>query len=46
MIGVGGWRNRTATAGPYWFYRDGKLVSGFVAGVPPDLTARRASRSR
>src|SRR5262245_56429030 len=27
MIGVGGWRERTETAGPYWYYRDGKLVS-------------------
>jgi type 1 glutamine amidotransferase len=27
MIGIGGWRNRTATAGPYWYLKDGKLVS-------------------
>jgi type 1 glutamine amidotransferase len=27
MIGVGGWRHRTETAGPYWFLKDGKLVS-------------------
>lgn len=27
MIGVGGWRQRTETAGPYWYYEDGKLVS-------------------
>jgi uncharacterized protein len=27
MIGVGGWRNRTETAGPHWFYQDGKLVA-------------------
>jgi type 1 glutamine amidotransferase len=27
MIGVGGWRGRTAQAGPYWFVRDGKLTS-------------------
>jgi hypothetical protein len=29
MIGVGGWRNRTGTAGPHWFYQDGKLVADF-----------------
>jgi uncharacterized protein len=27
MIGVGGWRDRTESAGPYWYYRDGTLVS-------------------
>ena len=27
MIGVGGWRGRTQQAGPFWFFRDGKLVS-------------------
>ncbi len=27
MIGVGGWRGRTERAGPYWFVRDGRLVS-------------------
>ena len=27
MIGIGGWRGRTETAGPYWHYKDGKLVS-------------------
>ena len=32
MIGVGGWRNRTETAGPYWFVRDGKLASDTAPG--------------
>ena len=32
MIGVGGWRDRTETAGPYWYYRDGTLVSDLVPG--------------
>ena len=32
MIGVGGWRNRTEQAGPYWFFRDGKLVSDSTPG--------------
>src|SRR5690606_38639827 len=27
MIGVGGWRGRTAAAGPLWYYKDGKLTS-------------------
>ena len=27
MIGIGGWRDRDEKAGPYWFFRDGKLVS-------------------
>lgn len=32
MIGVGGWRGRTEKAGPFWFYKDGKLVSGNTPG--------------
>jgi hypothetical protein len=32
MIGVGGWRGRTEQAGPYWYYRDGKLVSDTAPG--------------
>jgi type 1 glutamine amidotransferase len=32
MTGVGGWRDRTEHAGPYWYYRDGKLVSDSSAG--------------
>ncbi|HEY2379712.1 MAG TPA: ThuA domain-containing protein [Terriglobia bacterium] len=27
MIGVGGWRNRADKAGPFWYFKDGKLVS-------------------
>lgn len=27
MIGIGGWRHRTEQAGPYWYWKDGKLVS-------------------
>jgi hypothetical protein len=27
MVGIGGWRNRTETAGPLWFFKDGKLTS-------------------
>jgi len=32
MIGVGGWRNRTAAAGPLWYYKDGKLTSDTTSG--------------
>ncbi len=32
MIGVGGWRNRTESAGPLWYFRDGKLVSDTAPG--------------
>jgi type 1 glutamine amidotransferase len=32
MIGVGGWRGRTATAGPYWYFHDDRLVSDTSAG--------------
>jgi hypothetical protein len=27
MTGIGGWRNRNENAGPYWYYKDGKLTS-------------------
>ncbi len=27
MMGVGGWRGRDEMAGPYWYWRDGKMVS-------------------
>jgi type 1 glutamine amidotransferase len=32
MIGVGGWRNRTEAAGPFWFVKDGRLVSDNTPG--------------
>lgn len=32
MIGVGGWRGRTQKDGPYWYYKDGKLVSDSAPG--------------
>jgi type 1 glutamine amidotransferase len=32
MIGIGGWRDRDEKAGPYWYYRDGKLVSDSSPG--------------
>ena len=27
MIGIGGWRHRNESAGPLWYYQNGKLVS-------------------
>jgi hypothetical protein len=32
MIGVGGWRNRTEQAGPYWYVKDSKVVSDTTPG--------------
>jgi type 1 glutamine amidotransferase len=32
MIGIGGWRGRTETAGPRWYFKDGKLVSDPTPG--------------
>jgi uncharacterized protein len=51
MIGVGGWRGRTEQTGPYWFVRDGKLVSEAAPGpsgshgrrVPFQVTVRNPS---
>jgi type 1 glutamine amidotransferase len=51
MIGVGGWRGRTEKSGPYWFYRDGKLVSDATPGpagshgrrMPFQVTVRDAA---
>lgn len=33
MIGVGGWRNRNEKHGPFWFLKEGKLVSDAAPGV-------------
>jgi uncharacterized protein len=32
MIGIGGWRGRTETAGPRWYFKNGKLVSDTTPG--------------
>jgi type 1 glutamine amidotransferase len=40
MIGVGGWRNRTEAAGPYWFIKDGKLVRNYSPGPAGSHGAR------
>jgi len=33
MTGVGGWRHRNESAGPHWFWQDGKLVSDTSPGA-------------
>jgi hypothetical protein len=48
MAGVGGWRGRNERSGPYWYYKEGKLVSDTRPGpggshgrrVPFVLTVR------
>jgi len=48
MIGIGGWRGRTEKSGPFWFFKDGRLVSDASPGsagshgarLPFQLTAR------
>jgi type 1 glutamine amidotransferase len=48
MIGIGGWRGRNETAGPLWYYKDGKTISDNTPGnagahgarLPYQLTAR------
>jgi type 1 glutamine amidotransferase len=32
MIGIGGWMDRNEKSGPYWYFRDGKLVSDPAPG--------------
>ncbi len=40
MIGIGGWGNRTEKSGPFWYYRDGKLVSDTTPGPAGSHAAR------
>ncbi len=40
MTGLGGWRGRDAPAGPYWYFKDGKLSSDPSPG-PAGLHGRR-----
>lgn len=40
MIGVGGWRDRNETAGPFWFFREGKITSDSSAGSAGSHGAR------
>jgi hypothetical protein len=32
MIGIGGWRGRTAEAGPLWYFKDGKVTADNTPG--------------
>jgi type 1 glutamine amidotransferase len=40
MTGIGGWRNRSEKSGPYWYFKDGKLVSDTSAGPAGSHGAR------
>jgi type 1 glutamine amidotransferase len=40
MTGIGGWRRRNEAAGPYWFFKDGKLVSDASPGPAGSHGAR------
>jgi type 1 glutamine amidotransferase len=42
MIGIGGWRGRNEGSGPFWYYRDGKLVSDTTPGPAGSHGARLA----
>jgi uncharacterized protein len=33
MIGIGGWFNRDEKSGPYWYYKDGKVVADRSPGI-------------
>ena len=40
MIGIGGWLGRNEKSGPYWYFKDGKLKSGYLCRVGPAITGR------
>lgn len=40
MIGLGGWMGRNEKSGPYWYFRDGKLVSDDTPGSAGNHGAR------
>lgn len=50
MIGIGGWRGRNETAGPHWYFQDGKLVGDTTPGsagnhgrrIPFQVTTRNS----
>jgi uncharacterized protein len=41
MIGIGGWANRDEHAGPFWYFRDGKMVSDDTPGKAGNHGARK-----
>lgn len=42
MIGIGGWRGRTEADGPFWYYKDGKVLPDLSAGKAGSHGARIA----
>ena len=40
MIGIGGWLGRNEKSGPYWYFKDGKLVSDDTPGSAGNHGAR------
>jgi type 1 glutamine amidotransferase len=40
MAGIGGWRDRSEKSGPYWYFKDGKLVSDSSPGPAGSHGAR------
>ncbi len=40
MTGIGGWRKRNEQAGPYWYWKDGKVVSDTSPGSAGQHGAR------
>lgn len=40
MAGISGWRNRSGKSGPYWYFKDGKLVSDSSPGPAGSHGAR------
>ena len=40
MIGIGGWMGRNEKAGPYWYFKDDKLVSDPTPGTAGNHGAR------
>lgn len=40
MIGIGGWGNRNEKWGPFWYFRDGKLISDTSPGPAGSHSAR------
>jgi type 1 glutamine amidotransferase len=40
MIGVGGWGNRNEKWGPFWYFKDGKLISDTSPGPAGSHSAR------
>jgi type 1 glutamine amidotransferase len=41
MIGIGGWEGRDEKSGPFWYFRDGKLVSNPTPGQAGNHGARK-----